>query len=386
MLFKHMKKAVAITLVAALISISAVSTYAEEPDNVTVTASILNLREAPNTTSKILDKLAKGKQLKVIDSSNGWYKVTENGLTGWVSDTYVTKPISKNKLIQSGAITGNNVNIRKGPGLSYNIITQLQKGEKLDIADVSGDWYKVKTSKDITGWVSSSYISKSAVNPAGSNSPANTAGTASSVNASSSGKNSTVNTASKADSENTASTATQANIESAVSQTGLENPDSAASEAGSSGTSSSVTDPAKLSGTENSILDDTLAGEIVEYAKSFLGVKYIYGGTSPETGFDCSGFTKYTFEKFGINLNRVAADQAEQGIEVTKDELMPGDLIFSDTDGGNNNITHVGIYVGEGLFINAASGSTTGKVVISDLNSSYWQQTYMLAKRIIDTQ
>lgn len=351
MLFKHMKKAVTITCVAALISISAVYTYAEEPNNVTVTASILNLRESPNTSSKILDKLTKGKQLKVIDSSNGWCKVTENGLTGWVSADYVTNSILQSKPIQSGTIKGSSVNIRKGPGLTYNVITQLKKGEKLDILEESGSWVKTKTTDDIIGWVSSSYIEKGTTS-AQIEHPKTPEPENSDIN----------NSSTKPESQNSNQ---NDSIKTPEPETGI--PDN------------SIATPESDVGSGN----DSVAGEIIEYAKSFLGIKYTYGGTTPESGFDCSGFTQYTFEKFGINLNRVAADQANQGVEVSKEELLPGDLVFSDTDGGNNNITHVGIYIGDGLFINAASGSTTGKVVISDLNSSYWQKTYMVARRVI---
>jgi peptidoglycan DL-endopeptidase CwlO len=93
---------------------------------------------------------------------------------------------------------------------------------------------------------------------------------------------------------------------------------------------------------------------LVVYAANFLGTKYVWGGTTPR-GFDCSGFTKYVFAHFGINLNRVSGDQAKQGTYVTKANLQPGDLVFF-----GSPIHHVGIYVGNNSFIHAPR---TGDVV-----------------------
>lgn len=93
---------------------------------------------------------------------------------------------------------------------------------------------------------------------------------------------------------------------------------------------------------------------VVVYAAKFLGTRYVWGGTTP-SGFDCSGFTKYVYGHFGINLNRVSRDQAQQGMKVSKSELKPGDLVFF-----GSPIHHVGIYVGNNMFIHAPR---TGDVV-----------------------
>ncbi|MCX7884581.1 MAG: NlpC/P60 family protein [Caloramator sp.] len=101
---------------------------------------------------------------------------------------------------------------------------------------------------------------------------------------------------------------------------------------------------------------------VVAYAMKFLGVRYVWGGETPD-GFDCSGFTKYVFAHFGKNLYRVSRDQATQGIPVSRDELRPGDLVFF-----GNPIHHVGIYVGDNCFIHAPR---TGDVIkISPLTRS----------------
>jgi N-acetylmuramoyl-L-alanine amidase len=122
--------------------------------------------------------------------------------------------------------------------------------------------------------------------------------------------------------------------------------------------------------------------QLVAYAKKYLGVKYVYGGSSPK-GFDCSGFVKYVYKHFGITLERVAASQAKHGTTVNRDSLKVGDLVFFDTNGGHNNIGHVGIYIGEGKFIHASSGRSAREVIISDLRSGFYSTAYMKARRYI---
>ena len=130
---------------------------------------------------------------------------------------------------------------------------------------------------------------------------------------------------------------------------------------------------------EENILN--LRRDIVENSKSYLGVPYVYGGSSP-SGFDCSGFVWYVFKNHGINLNRVAADQAKQGTWVAKENLIAGDLVFFDTRGTGSYINHVGIYIGKGEFIHASSGSSAGCIVISDLTSGFYQKNYMTARTV----
>ena len=105
------------------------------------------------------------------------------------------------------------------------------------------------------------------------------------------------------------------------------------------------------------------SNSVLAYASTFLGVPYVWGGTSP-SGFDCSGFTQYVFAHFGVNLPRVSEDQQNVGTFVSRDNLQPGDLVFFGTPAH-----HVGIYVGNGNMINAPH---TGAVIrIQALNSDF---------------
>lgn len=100
-----------------------------------------------------------------------------------------------------------------------------------------------------------------------------------------------------------------------------------------------------------------LGTAITEAAKQFLGIKYVWGGTSPKTGFDCSGLVKYVFAKFGITTPRVSQDQFKGGQPVNADQARPGDLVFFSKGG---DVHHVGIYMGGGKFLQAPR---TGDVV-----------------------
>lgn len=119
--------------------------------------------------------------------------------------------------------------------------------------------------------------------------------------------------------------------------------------------------------------------DIVSYAETFLGVPYVYGGTSP-SGFDCSGLVYYCYKHFGYTVNRTAAGLAYSGTPVSSSSLQVGDIIlFTSTDG--SYVGHTGIYIGGGQFIHAPH---TGDVVkISNLSDSYYTNHYWGARRVI---
>lgn len=115
---------------------------------------------------------------------------------------------------------------------------------------------------------------------------------------------------------------------------------------------------------------------LLNTAMKFGGVPYVWGGASP-TGFDCSGFVQYVFGQIGIILPRTADVQYELGRKVTQTELQPGDLVFFETY--EPGASHDGIYVGDGRFIAANSG--TGVAIVS-LEDPYWSTKYLGARRL----
>jgi len=122
------------------------------------------------------------------------------------------------------------------------------------------------------------------------------------------------------------------------------------------------------------------ASDLVLTAMNFLGVPYRRGGSSPENGFDCSGFTRHIFENsLGLVLPRRADQQAHEAglLTVARDELKPGDLVFFNTM--RRAFSHVGIYVGDGKFIH--SPRTGGHVRVEDMREAYWSKRFNGARR-----
>ncbi len=111
--------------------------------------------------------------------------------------------------------------------------------------------------------------------------------------------------------------------------------------------------------------------------KKYKGTKYRYGGTTSR-GFDCSGFVQRVYkEAFNIDLPRSTRDMMKLGKKINKNELKPGDLVFFHP---TRKYYHVGIYLGNGVFIHA---STSRGVIKSDLSLNYWKKSYIKGRRIL---
>jgi cell wall-associated NlpC family hydrolase len=119
--------------------------------------------------------------------------------------------------------------------------------------------------------------------------------------------------------------------------------------------------------------------KLVSHARSQVGVRYRYGGSSPQHGFDCSGLVRYVYRQAGIVLPRTTEAMSETGLALRKSELEPGDLVFFDTR--RKPFSHVGIYIGQQRFIHApASG---GAVQLVDMRERYWRARYVGARRVV---
>ena len=120
------------------------------------------------------------------------------------------------------------------------------------------------------------------------------------------------------------------------------------------------------------------SGNVVSYASSFLGTRYILGGASP-SGFDCSGFTMYVYGKYGVSLAHSARAQSSVGTAVDRANLQAGDLVLFKGATGNS-IGHVGIYIGGNNFIHASNPSDGVK--ITSMSTSYYQTRYVTSRRV----
>jgi cell wall-associated NlpC family hydrolase len=118
-----------------------------------------------------------------------------------------------------------------------------------------------------------------------------------------------------------------------------------------------------------------LGVRVVDYARRMLGVPYVWGGASPATGFDCSGFVRFVYSHFGVALPHSSYADFDLGRRVARGNLRPGDLVFFD------GIGHVGMYVGGGRFIHAPHSGTD--VQITSLSDPWYRQSYDGARRLI---
>lgn len=123
--------------------------------------------------------------------------------------------------------------------------------------------------------------------------------------------------------------------------------------------------------------------QIADYAKKFLGLKYVWGGNDLNSGVDCSGLVQQVYKNFGISVPRVTYDQIGVGKAIKMNELQAGDLVFFDY-GGKAGPDHVGIYLGDGKFIEAPKPG--GKIQITSLKSGYYQDSFAGARRVSGVQ
>lgn len=124
------------------------------------------------------------------------------------------------------------------------------------------------------------------------------------------------------------------------------------------------------------------ARKLSSVALGLIGVDYKYGGTSPETGLDCSGLVRYVFQEVtGVVLPRTAKEMSRVGDNVALDELKPGDLVFFNTR--HFAFSHVGIYLGDNRFVHAPSRGR--EVEVATIDKSFWQKRFNGARRLVGT-
>ncbi len=239
------------------------------------------------------------------------------------------------EISKTGYVKADGLNIRKEPTTSSEAIHSLSFNSKVKITGEIDGWYRIDYN-DQVGYVSQKYVSDTKL-------PETTArGGYDRTTASSE--------------ENTVATQEAVQENQVEAETEQEQEEESTASASSEG------------------------NDVVEFAKKYLGYKYVAGGSSPSTGFDCSGFTTYVFRNFGVSLNRSSKDQIKNGTAVSKSNLQPGDIVIFKNQ-GKTAIGHVGIYIGNGNFIHAANKKEG--VVITALSSSYYSQRYVGARRVI---
>ena len=290
-----------------------------------VTSSSLRLRASPSTSSKTLAYANQNEVVVLLSKTGSWYKVLYNLQEGYMHQDHLTVSTIKNVELGYGNVNYSKVNMRTGPGTSYQAIGQSSKGDLAYIIGFNKQWYKVIWGDEIC-YIRSDYLSLK-----------------------------------EAPYENRASAKSPLFFRRGAS----------------TGTPVSVS---ALKNSNNYIAGNTTskADKIIATAKKYIGVPYVWGGESP-SGFDCSGFVQYVFKVHGISLNRTTETQYKHGSYVSKSNLKPGDLVFFQNT-YRAGISHVGINIGNGQFIHASSSKG---VTISNLSSSYYTSHYYGARRIL---
>ncbi len=121
------------------------------------------------------------------------------------------------------------------------------------------------------------------------------------------------------------------------------------------------------------------AGDVVVGALNMIGVRYRWGGNTPDSGLDCSGFVRYVFQDtLGMALPRRAEEMSRVGEKVRMSELKPGDLVFFNTM--RRTFSHVGIYIGDNKFVHSPSTGST--IRVDDLDDGYWEKRFTGARRV----
>ena len=342
-----------------------------------VKADSLYLRQSPG--GDIITTLSNGTTLAVLDNSSSWYKVAVNGQEGYVSGEYLTGTTTEDFALGTGTIVcDTTVNFRSQPNTSSSVLASLKNGTAVTVTGISNGWFKA-TYNGQSGYISGDYV-----NFGGSSSSSTSSSASTSTSSTQSAKvvcDTTVNFRSQ---PNTSCTvlASLANG-TVVTVTGSSNGWYTATYNGMTGYLSA--DYVQLTGSvtqsSNAVSYNGTSAKraaVLEYAAQFLGTPYVYGGSTP-SGFDCSGFTSYVFKNTVGSIPRVAQSQFDATTRVSREELLPGDLVFFGSSA--SSISHVGIYVGDDQFIHSPH---TGDVVKYDsLNSSYYSSRFQGGGRVI---
>ncbi|WP_207745267.1 C40 family peptidase [Sarcina ventriculi] len=306
---------------------------------------------------------------------NGYYKVTihETGDVGYLKSSdvqeihnYPDSPLTS--LNEDGSIVNVSyaVNVRQGAGLNTDVLTTLHNGKNVKVIGKQGEWYKVQVD-GITGYIYQEYISinktvnkdthtssltNKTINNYASSLISKTVNKDASNSTSKTINKDTSNSANKTinkDTSNSTNKITNKDTNNSINKTVNKDTSNSASKTINKDTSNSTN---KTINKDTSSSTGVTAQQVLAYAYQFEGYPYVWGGSSPSTGFDCSGFVQYVYAHFGINLPRTTFEQVNCGTPVSLNNIKPGDLVFE--FGSSEGPNHVGIYIGNGQMIDAA--------------------------------
>jgi len=293
--------------------------FGESFKTVKVTNEFVNIRELGSTDSKLLGKALKDQKLTVVDEANGWYAIhTGTSSIGYVKAEYCAQ--TADYII--GHTGSDGANLREKASTDSAVLVKLPAGISVQVHNKNNEWYQI-SAQGKSGYVRSDVLDlgfkiQAAVQP-----PV------------------------------VKKVAQAAAAPKVVAQSGH----------------------LRVNRGES-------VSALMDYAKSQLGKPYVWGRSGPDA-FDCSGFTMYCYrQSLGISLPHSSGSMSQIGETVPTSEMLPGDLVFFDTD-HSGNVCHVGIYVGNGNFIHASDAKKHHcSVVISTLETGFYNDCFKWAKRI----
>ncbi len=336
-----------------------------------VKCSAANVRAAASTDSDPVECVAEEDVVTITGITDGWYQVAlSDGSTGYVRSDLVdpTAQIPAEKIYDYAVIECPAANLRSEPDSASTKTDVLYNGSLCTLVQQVGDWYQVQYG-DTTGYVLASLVS-----------------TTNSAEDGSTDVETLTQVLNREEAEAAAAAEQAAQAPAQDSYDSYEDDsydsyedDSYDSYEGddSYDDSSDDTQEDDTSYEEPDYDESSSSSSIVDVALSYLGVPYVWGGTTP-SGFDCSGYVQYVFRQCGYSISRTATPQYDDGYAVSYSDLQPGDLVFFERTYNDTGITHVGIYIGGGDFVHAGSGC----VKISSLSESYYSSRYYGACRI----
>ncbi len=321
------------------------------------------LKQSPSTEAQSIGTMNGAEQLEILESTDGWYKVKVNGQSGYVDSSFVTldKSVAADSAMQYGnykravVASSSGLTVRSAPDSASESIGLVNNNDNVIIVENQGEYSKVLYGYEYNeGYVLNSGIS-------------HTGAWVSKTDVETDKQRVAAEKAEKARQAELARQAEEARQAAARRAAASQSSSAQKNAKAAQSLTPSYSAPASSSGRGQSI---------VNTAMNYLGVRYVWGGTSP-SGFDCSGLVQYVCRKNGISVPRVAAAQRGAGRYVSRENLSPGDLVFFSNGGG---VSHVGIYIGNGNMIHAPQ---TGDVVkVSSINTSYRVSHYAGAVRV----
>ena len=328
-------------------------------------SSKLELKLVPSITSSNVNTIEENSKITIKDTMNKWSYIETEEKAGWVLTSKIqiaeqkeenkieevkqeenkettTTSVSEERKVEESKetekkeetkktaevtkyVSTETLNMRETADNNAKLVNQLKINTKVTVVETSGTWSKIKVNGK-TGYVASKYLSDKKVEVTSRSEEIDRG------NKNSQKEETTTKT------ENKTNTTTSSNSSSSGSG-------------------------------------------IVACAKQYLGCRYVSGGSSPSTGFDCSGFTSYVYKQCGITISRSSGAQASNGTAVSKSNLQPGDLVIFNNR-ANTSVGHVGIYIGGNTFIHAGNSGTG--VITTSLSDSYYSARYVTGRRIIN--